>query len=241
MYSIDYNLHKTIILAREHLVLGLDLLTLERVSSNLLVIALKSGQILAGLREFTLLHTLTNVPVDEGTLGVHEIELVGKSRPGLGDGGGVGQHAHGTVDLGEVTVGDHLRWLVADTKLETSWAPVDELDGALGLEGGNSAVGVLGDNITTVQEAGSHVLSVAGVALDHLVVGLEAGHGDLLDRVGLVGCLGCRDNWSICDEREVDTWVWHQVGLELIEIDVEGAVEAEGSGDGRNNLGDQAV
>ena len=241
MYSIDYNLHKTTILAREHLVLSLDLLTLEGVGSNLLVIALKSSQILTGLREFTLLHTLTNVPVDEGTLGVHEIELVGESGPGLSDGGGVGQHAHGAVDLGEVTVGDHLRWLVADTKLETSWAPVDELDGALGLEGGNSAVGVLGDNVTTVQEAGGHVLSVAGVALDHLVVGLEARHRDLLDGVGLVGCLGCGDNWGICDEREMDTWVRHQVGLELVEIDVEGAVEAEGGGDGGNNLSDEAV
>ena len=241
MYSIDYNLHKTIILAREHLVLGLDLLTLEGVGSNLLVIALESSQILTGLRELTLLHTLTDVPVDEGTLGVHEIELVGESGPGLGDGGGVGQHADGTVDLGEVTVGDHLGWLVADTKLETSWAPVDELDGALGLEGGNSAVGVLGDNITTVKQAGGHVLAVAWVALNHLVVWLEAGHGDLLDGVGLVGCLGCGDNWGVGDEREMDTGVWHQVGLELVEIDVEGAVEAEGGGDGGDDLGDQAV
>jgi hypothetical protein len=31
--------------------------------------------------------------VNEGTLGVHEIELVVESGPGLGDGGGVGQHA----------------------------------------------------------------------------------------------------------------------------------------------------
>ena len=33
-----------------------------------------------------------NVPVDEGPLGVHQIELMVQSGPGLGDGGGVGEH-----------------------------------------------------------------------------------------------------------------------------------------------------
>lgn len=100
------------------------------------------------------------------------------------------QNLHSTVDLRQVTVGDHLRRLVADTNLETSWAPVNELNGTLGLKSSNCVVDFLGNDITTVQQAGSHVFSVAGVALNHLVVGLEAGHGDLLDRVGLVGSLG---------------------------------------------------
>ncbi len=166
---------------------------------------------------------------------------MGKSGPGLGDGGGVGKHADGAVDLGEISVWNHLWWLVADTDLETSWAPVDELDGALGLEGGNSSVDVLWNDISTVQQAGGHVLSVAWVALNHLIVWLETGHRDLLDRVGLVRSLSSRDNWGVGDEREVDTWVWDQVGLELVEIDVKGTIETEGGGDGGDNLGDQAV
>lgn len=166
---------------------------------------------------------------------------MGECGPGLGNGGGVGKHADGAVDLGEVSVWNHLWWLVADTDLETSWAPVDELDGALGLEGSNSSVSILWNDITTVQQAGGHVLSVAWVALNHLVVWLEAGHGDLLDRVGLVGSLSGGDHWSVGNEWEVNTWVWDQVGLELVKIDVEGTIEAEGGGDGGNNLGDQAV
>ena len=125
--------------------------------------------------------------------------------------------------------------LVADTELEASRAPVDELNGALGLEGGDSRVGIVGNDVTAVQQAGGHVLAVAGVALDHLVVGLEAGHGHLLDRVGLVGGLGGRDDGSIGDQREVDAGVGDQVGLELVQVDVEGAVEAERGSDGRNN------
>lgn len=142
---------------------------------------------------------------------------------------------HSAVDLGKVAVGHVLRGLVADTDLETSWAPVDELDSALGLEGGDSAVDVLGDDITTVEQAGGHVLAVAGVTLDHLVVGLEAGHGDLLNRVGLVGGLGGRDNRSVGNQREVNTGVGDQVGLELVQVNVEGTVEAKRGGDGRDD------
>jgi len=39
----------------------------------------------------------------------------------------------------------------------------------------------------------------------------------------------------------VDTWVWHQVGLELSDIDVEGTVESEGGGQGGDNLGNESV
>jgi len=87
---------------------------------------------------------------------------------------------HSTVDLGQIAVGHHLRRLVANTNLETSRAPVDELDGALGLESGDGAVDVLGDNVSTVEQASGHVLSVTGITLDHLVVGLKTRHGDLL-------------------------------------------------------------
>ena len=128
-----------------------------------------------------------------------------------------------------------MRGLVADTKLKAGRAPVHKLDGPLRLERGDGVVGVVGDDITAVQKARGHVLAVAGVALDHLVVGLEARHGHLHDRVGLVGGLGGGNNRGVGDEREVDTGVGDQVGLELVEIDVEGTVEAKGGGNGRNN------
>lgn len=57
---------------------------------------------------------------------------------------------HSSIDLGEITVRHHLRWLVADANLESSWAPIDELDSALGLEGGDCAVHIVGHNVTAV-------------------------------------------------------------------------------------------
>lgn len=146
-----------------------------------------------------------------------------------------GQNLHSAVDLGEIAVGDVLGSLVADTNLETSGAPVDELDGTLGLESGDGSVGVVGDDVTAVEQAGSHVLAVAGVALDHLVVGLEARHRHLLDRVGLVSSLVGRNDGSVSNQGEVNSGVGNQVGLELVEIDVERTIEAERGSDGRDN------
>merc|ERR1712121_319838 len=99
-------------------------LTLDGVDTDLFVILLESSKILTGLGELSFFHTLTDIPVDEGTFGVHKIELVIKTGPGLGDGSGVGQHAHGTLDLGQITSRHNSWWLVVDTDLETSWAPV---------------------------------------------------------------------------------------------------------------------
>ena len=39
----------------------------------------------------------------------------------------------------------------------------------------------------------------------------------------------------------MDSWVWHQVGLELGDIDVKGTIESEGSGQRGDNLGNKSV
>ena len=179
--------------------------------------------------------------MDESTLGVHQVEFVVKTSPGLGDGSGVAQHAHGTLDLGQVTSGYNSWWLVVDTDLETSWTPVDELDGSLGLDGGNGGVDVLGDDVTSVQHTAGHVLAVTWITFYHLVGWLEASVGDLGNgQLFMVGLLG-GDDWGVCGEREMDTWVGYQVGLELSQVDVEGTVESERGSDGADDLTNQSV
>jgi len=105
--------------------------------------------------------------MDESSLGVHEIELVIDSGEYLSDGSGVGDHATGSHDLGKITTRDNGWWLIVDTTLETSWAPVNELNSSLGLDGGDSGVDILWDDITSVHEAASHVLSVSWITLGH--------------------------------------------------------------------------
>ena len=177
----------------------------------------------------------------ERALGVHQVELVVEAGEHLRDGGGVGDHAHGALHLGEVTAGHDGGGLVVDTALEAGGAPVDELDGALGLDGGDGGVDVLGDDVTAVHEAARHVLAVAGVALGHHGGGLVRGVGDLRDRELLMVRLLRRDHGGVRGEHKVDPGVGHEVGLELGDVHVERAVESEGGGKGGDDLPDEPV
>ena len=85
------------------------------------------------------------------------------------------------------------------------------------------------------------VFSFPRVALDHLVSSLETGEGHVRDRVLFVMSFGGGNDGGESGEREVDTGERHQVGLEFVQIDIQGTVESERSGDGRNNLGNQTV
>uniref|UniRef100_A0A182MVS4 Uncharacterized protein n=1 Tax=Anopheles culicifacies TaxID=139723 RepID=A0A182MVS4_9DIPT len=147
---------------------------IARIHADFFVVLFEGGQIFTGLGEFTFLHTLSDVPVHERTLGVHQIELVIQTGPCLGDGRGVGQHAHGTLHLGQIATRHNGRWLIVDADLEASRTPVHELDRALGLDGGDGRVDVLRHHITTVQHAACHVLAVAWITLHHLVGRFEA-------------------------------------------------------------------
>jgi hypothetical protein len=207
-------------------------LTLIKLSTNLLVVLLERCKILTGLRELALLHTLTDIPVHEGTLGVHEVELVVDAGEHLHNTGGVGDHAHSALHLGQVTTRHHTWRLVVNAALKASWAPVHKLDGALGLDGGHSSIHILGDHITTVHEAAGHVLTMAGIALGHHGGWLEGAVGDLGHRQLLVVGLLSRDDWSIGGKHEVDPRVGHQVGLELIHIHVKSTIEPQGGSQG---------
>merc|ERR1719375_2450909 len=109
-------------------------LALGRLDADLLVVLLERRKVLAGLAELALLHTLADVPVDEGALGVHQIELVVDARHHLRDRSAVRDHAHRAHHLREVTARDDGRGLVVDTALEARRGPVHELDRALRLD-----------------------------------------------------------------------------------------------------------
>lgn len=71
----------------------------------------------------------------------------------------------------------------------------------------------------------------AGLTLEGKVADLEA-----LMRAPRGG-----DDWSVADEGVVDAGVGHKVGLELVQIDIERAIESERRRDGADDLRDQPV
>jgi len=215
--------------------------TFSGFGTNLFVILLKGGKILAGLGEFTFLHTLTDIPMDESSLSVHEIKLVINTGKGLGNSSGVGNHAYSSLDTGKIATWNNGRWLVVDTALETGWTPVNELNSSLGLDGGNSRVDILRDDIASKHHAASHELTVTWVTLGKHVGWLEHSVGDLSNGKLLVVSLLSRDDRSIRGKHEVNSWVWDKIGLELSNIDVKGTIETKGSSKRRNNLTNKSV
>ena len=106
-----------------------------------------------------------------------------------------------------------MRYRNFDTNLKASWAPVHKLNGSLGLDCCNSSIHILGYHITTKQQTASHVFAVTWVTFNHLIGWLKTHVCDLRDSQLLVVGFLSRDNRSIGGQREVNTWVWHQVGL----------------------------
>lgn len=56
-----------------------------------------------------------------------------------------------------------------------------------------------------------------------------------------MGALLGRNDRGIADERVVDTRIRNQVGLELVQINVERTIESQTRRDGADNLSDQTV
>ena len=94
---------------------------------------------------------------------------------------------------------------------------------------------VFRDHIAAVEQASRHILAVARVALHHLVIRLEARHRDLLDRIGLMRSFSGRYNRRVGHKGEMDTWIWYQVGLEFVQVNIQRAVKTKGSSDGRDD------
>ena len=89
-------------------------------------------------------------PVNKGTLGVHEIELVIDTAKGLGDSSCIRYHANGTLDTCKISSRNNGGRLVVDTTLESGGAPINKLDSPLSLDGSNGSVNILWYYISTV-------------------------------------------------------------------------------------------
>jgi len=62
-----------------------------------------------------------------------------------------------------------------------------------------------------------------------------------MDLEALVRAFLARNDRCVADQWIVDARVWHQVGLELIQVDVESTIEAKARRDGADDLGNQTV
>ena len=104
------------------------------------------------------------------------------------------------------------------THLKSSWAPVHKLNCPLSLDGGNGSIDIFGYNITSIQQTACHVLAMTRITFYHLVCWFKASIGYLSHTELFMVSLLSRDDRGICSQREVNSWIRHQVGLKFQNI-----------------------
>jgi hypothetical protein len=78
------------------------------------------------------------------------------------------------MTLAKITSWDNCWWLIVNSDFESSWAPVNELNGSFSLDGGNGGIDILWDNITSVHHRTSHIFTVSWIAFSHHVCWFES-------------------------------------------------------------------
>lgn len=93
-----------------------------------------------------LLHALIHVPVNKGMLGIHQVKFVVQMNLGLSHSCGVSQHAHSSLDPGQIST-HHSGRLITTLKpvrhQSTNWMLPLVL-----IEGGNGNTDIFGNNGT---------------------------------------------------------------------------------------------
>ena len=144
----------------------------------------------------------------------------------FGDGRRVGNHADGSLDFRQITTRDD-RWrLVVDAALETSRAPIDELNGSFRLNGSDGGVDILRDDVASVHQTARHVFAVSRVALGHHRLRFKRGVCDFRHRQLFVVGFFRGNNRRVRGQHEVNSRVRHQVGLKLRHVHVQRAIKS---------------
>jgi hypothetical protein len=105
--------------------------------------------------------------MNESSFGIHKIEFMIDSGEDFSNSGRVRDHADSSHDFSEITSWDNSRWLIVNTTFETSWAPINELDGSFGFDGSDGSVNIFWYNITSVHHTASHIFTMSWVTFGH--------------------------------------------------------------------------
>jgi len=123
---------------------------LDCLGTHLIIVFLKSCQILSSFREFSLLHAFSDVPVNKGSLGIHQVEFMIDPWKYLGYGCRVADHTASSHYFGHIPARNGCRRLIVDANLEPCGAPVNKLDGPFCFDVANWPTNIFGDDVSSV-------------------------------------------------------------------------------------------
>merc|ERR1712038_1296255 len=186
-----------------------------------LVLGDKVPDVLVGLLELHLVHTLTLVPVEEGLALVHGTELGGQALEDSLEGGGVSDEG--------------ARGLVVD------WGTLDDGVGVVGVALLADVINLLGGHRATEDQGSRHVLAIIGLHVGEEVTWAVDLVDELLHVDELVALVLLAGERSLGDQEEVQTRERHQVDAELPEVTVQLTRESERAGDTGHDARNEVV
>mmetsp|Transcript_33652 Transcript_33652/g.54772 ORF Transcript_33652/g.54772 Transcript_33652/m.54772 type:complete len:474 (-) Transcript_33652:67-1488(-) len=209
------------------------------------VILLQESQILSGLGKLALFHTLTDIPMHKRALRIHQVVLLADALAKHSrDGGIVSNHHHVALGRRQIILRQHRRWLLIETDLEASRAPLHKRRLLVRLQPLHRRVRLFRLHIATIIHRNSHIFVLFRIKISNL--GKKVARRETRLRDGLHIIL-LRFRFLRCHHRrhrrnhEMQTREGHQVGLELVEVHIQFALETQRRRHRRNHFGDQSV
>jgi hypothetical protein len=138
--------------------------------------------------------------MDECPFGIHQIEFVIQTAPGLRNGSRVRKHTNSPMNLkiinplgqneleyfGQIPSRYHTWWLIIDANFESGWAPIHKLDASFRLHLGNCGIHVFWHHIATVEQTDGHVFALPRITFHHLIGRIKTHLSDFRDGKGLM-------------------------------------------------------
>merc|ERR1719285_683000 len=181
-------------------------------------------------RKLSFLHTFTNIPVHKSALGIHQIILrVDSLREHTAHRNIVTNHRYILLSRGRDVLINNRSWYFIQTYLETCGTPLNEADLVVLFQPLHGCICLFGLNVTTIVNRNRHILVLHRVKLgilDKHILWLEAVISYLSYRLCLVRSLFLANNRCKGGSHKMQPRKWHQVRLELAQVNVQFPVKS---------------
>lgn len=140
-----------------------------RLLLSFLVVFLQTGKVFLDFIKHGFFQAIAHKPMSEGLLLQHRIELVVQSLENSWNGSWVGQHAQRSFLLSNISIREHTVGLIRYADSKASRAPIDKLNGSLGLNIAYTIAHILRNNIPSVSYWAAQELACPWVTSGELI------------------------------------------------------------------------
>merc|ERR1719295_1206369 len=148
---------------------------------------LQKSQILSCFGKLTLFHSLSDIPMHEGSLRIHHIVLLADSlTEHSGNGSVVSNHHHVPLELSQFIILHRSSRLLIQTHFETGWYPLHEAHFFVRLCPLNRGISFLRLDISSIIDRDGHIFILFGIKISNFCKEVLGGKARLSDSLNVI-------------------------------------------------------